>query len=270
MTSETTEATQDALEPRAPLDVSVIKAVAFDAYGTLFHWDFLLAVQEVLDQQGLGGDHEQVAKTFQDEAFRKVSVWAQEGTLDETDEEDAKLRRKRLTDGPPPPWIATWETWRRQFEYTFAKYELAGDPVAGANHLRHVLSHAPSYPDAFDSIERIAQKYLVGLMSNADEDFLQSAVSVNRLRFSVIQSSESLRIYKPNRAAFLALAERFSCQPHEVLYVGDTPGADVSGAVNAGLRAAYVRRNEAEYPKETALPDIETRSLEAIADAILG
>ncbi len=119
------------MSTRAPLDLSVIKAVAFDAYGTLFHWDFLLAVQEVLDQQGLGGDHEQVAKTFQDEAFRKVSVWAQDGTLDETDDEDAKLRHKRLTDGPPPPWIATWETWRRQFEYTFAKYELAGRPRRG-------------------------------------------------------------------------------------------------------------------------------------------
>ncbi|MEZ4553107.1 MAG: HAD family hydrolase [Dehalococcoidia bacterium] len=253
-TAETTQQVGPA-DGRAPLDLSVIKAVAFDAYGTLFHWDFILTVQEVLAQQGLGGDHEDVAKTFQDEAFRKVSVWA------EHTGEDGKLDRKRLADGPPPPWIATWETWRRQFEYTFQKFELAGDPVAGANHLRHVLSHAPAYPDAFESIERLAGRYLVGLMSNADEDFLQSAVSVNRLRFSVIQSSESLRIYKPNRAAFLALAQRFSCEAREVLYVGDTPGADVAGAVNAGMRAAYLRRNDAEYPKDTALPDIETRSL---------
>jgi len=266
MTTDATETTQpDArAEERPPLDLSVIKAVAFDAYGTLFHWDFIHTVQEVLDQQGLGGDHEEIAKTFQDEAFRKVSVWAQDGAAD-----DGKLDRKRLTDGPPPPWIATWETWRRQFEYTFAKFGLPGDPVAGANHLRTVLSHAPAYPDAFESIERLAQKYLVGLMSNADEDFLQSAVSVNRLRFSVIQSSESLRIYKPNRAAFLALAQRFSCEPHEVVYVGDTPGADVSGAINAGLRAAYIRRNEADYPNDTPLPDIEERSLAAIADALL-
>jgi 2-haloalkanoic acid dehalogenase type II len=252
------------VEERVPFDLSVIKAVAFDAYGTLFHWDFIQTVQEVLDQQGLGGDHEEVAKTFQSEAFRKVSVWAADGAA-----EDGELDRKRLTDGPPPPWIATWETWRKQFEYTFAKHEMQGDPISGANHLRAVLSQAPAYPDAFESIERLAQKYLVGLMSNADEDFLQSAVSVNRLRFSVIQSSESLRIYKPNRAAFLALAQRFSCEPHEVLYVGDTPGADVSGAINAGLRAAYVRRNEAEYPKDTTLPDIEERSLAAIADALL-
>lgn len=262
-TADATEEVAAPEEPRAPLDRSVIKAVAFDAYGTLFHWDFILAVQEVLDRQGLGGNHEEVAKTFQDEAFRKVSVWA------EHQGDDGKLDRKRLADGPPPLWIATWETWRRQFEYTFEKFGLAGDPVAGANHLRHVLSHAPSYPDAFESIERLARRYLVGLMSNADEDFLQSAVSVNRLRFSVIQSSESLRIYKPNRAAFLALAHRFSCEPHEVLYVGDTPGADVAGAVNAGLRAAYVRRNEAEYPEETALPDIETRSLAELTDQLL-
>ncbi len=218
----------------------------------------------MLDQQGLGGNHEEIAKTFQDEAFRKVSVWAQDGGA-----EDGKLDRMRLLDGPPPPWIATWETWRRQFEYTFAKFELNGDPVAGANHLRWVLSRAPAYPDALDTIERIAaQGFLLGLMSNADEDFLQSAVSFNRLRFSVIQSSESLRIYKPNRAAFLALAGRFGCEPHEVLYVGDTPAADVGGSIHAGLRAAWVRRTEAEYPEDTPNPDIETTSLAALADQL--
>ena len=93
-TAETTDQVEPA-EERAPLDLSVIKAVAFDAYGTLFHWDFILTVQEVLDQQGLGGDHEEVAKTFQDEAFRKVSVWAEHSG------EDGKLDRKRLADGPP-------------------------------------------------------------------------------------------------------------------------------------------------------------------------
>src|SRR5690606_28726826 len=140
------------------------------------------------------------------------------------------LDRIKMLDEPPPEWISTWEMWRRQFEYTLTKYELAGDADAGANHLRHVLSHAPAYPDAFETIERLAARgLLLGLMSNADEDFLQSAVSFNRLRFSVIQSSESLRVYKPNRAAFLALCLRLGCEPAEVLYVGDSAPSDVNG-----------------------------------------
>ena len=54
-----------------------------------------------------------------------------------------------------------------------------------------------------ETIEALAGRgYLLALLSNADEDFLQSAVSCNRLRFSVIQSSESLRVYKQHRASF--------------------------------------------------------------------
>ena len=253
--------------------------MAFDGYGTLFEWDFRAAVAEFLSVQGIVTDYEAVAKTFQQEAFSAVSVWAPTHRG-----EDGKLDRKKMLDGPPPEWIATWEMWRRQFEYAFAKHELPqGDPVAGANHLRHVLSHAPAYADAMVTIERLAAHgLLVGLMSNADEDFLQSAVSCNRLRFSVIQSSESLRIYKPHRAAFLGLCSRLGCAPHEVLYVGDSTPTDVAGALHAGLRAAWLHRpapeptepttppEGAEQPprEEPPQPDLETATLLAVAEAL--
>ena len=72
----------------------------------------------------------------------------------------------------------------------------------------------------------------------------------------MIQSSESLRAYKPHRAIFAALCARLACAPAEVLYVGDSPNADVRGAINAGLRTAWVRRSDAPYPERVAPPDI--------------
>lgn len=264
---------------RAPFDPSAIRAVAFDAYGTLFEWEFRAALAEFLSMHGIAADYEAVAKTFSSEAFSAVSVWAPRHRG-----EEGKLDRKRMLDGPPPEWVATWEMWRRQFEYTFEKHHLTGDAVAGANHLREVLAHAPAYPDAFATVERIAARgLLVGLMSNADEDFLQGAVSHNRLRFSVIQSSESLRIYKPHRAAFAGLCARLGCEPHEVLYVGDSSPTDVAGALHAGLRAAWIHRPEAqvaqeaqtpqdaasEQPREEPpVPDIEVASLLAVAEVL--
>jgi 2-haloacid dehalogenase len=231
---------------RAPFDPTVIRAVAFDGYGTLFDWDFRVALTDFLSQRGLAADYEALAKTFSSEAFSAVSVWAPGHRG-----EDGKLDRKRMLDGPAPEWISTWEMWRRQFEYTFEKHGLTGDAVAGANHLRGVLSLAPAYVDAFETVERIAAHgLLLGLMSNADEDFLQGAISHNRLRFSVIQSSESLRIYKPHRAAFIALCTRLGCEPQEVLYVGDSSPTDILGALHAGLRTAWIHRAEAQIAQE--------------------
>ena len=172
--------------------------------------------------------------------------------------------------GPAPEWISTWEIWRRQFELLFDDQRIDGDPAAGANRFREVLSVAPAYEDAHETVDALdAAGLRLGLLSNADEDFLQSAVSHNRLRFSVIQSSESLRVYKPNRAAFDELCQRLGCEPSTVLYVGDSPQADVSGAGYAGLRIAWVRRNEeVELGEDHPRPDLEVGSLAAVAEAL--
>ena len=95
------------------------------------------------------------------------------------------------------------------------------------------------------------------MLSNADEDFLQSALSLARLRFSAIQSSESLRAYKPHRAVFVAICARLGCEPAEVLYVGDSPHSDVNGGHRAGLPTAWVRHGESDdYPAQVVRPDI--------------
>lgn len=217
----------------------------------------------MLKQQGLTADLDSVAETF-------VKAWSEVSPWGEHRNEDGRPDRRQMLAGPVPEFIPTREMWRQQFASTFRQHDLAGDAEAGADHLRQVLGRAPAYPDAFDTVERLAAAGMrLGLLSNADEDFVQSAISHNRLRFSVIQSSESLRTYKPNQAAFHALARRLECEPAQVLYVGDSAPTDIGGAAHAGLRTAWVRRDpETEYPEEQAPPDIEVASLAAILAAL--
>ena len=245
------------------LDPTTIRAVAFDAYGTLLSWDFKQELRAVLEQQGIEVDLDMVSETFV-KAFGKVSPWG------EIQDDEGKIDRARMLTGPVPEFFPTREIWRRQFELTFREHGLAGDAEAGAEHLRAVLSRAPAYPDAFDTVERLAAHgYRLGLLSNADEDFVQSAISHNRLRFSVIQSSESLRIYKPHHAAFRALCGRLECEPGQVLYVGDSAQADVNGAQHAGLRSAWIRRGEdTTYPEDQAPPDLELGALAEVLTAL--
>ena len=249
------------LDPE-PFDPGAIRAVAFDAYGTLFYWDFREVLQQALNDQGLVVDDIKAAARSFESAWNRVSPWAVR--------DDGKLDRDEMFSGTPPDFITTWEIWRRQFTGLFEDSGLDGDPTLGANLFREVLSHAPAFDDAHNVVEALhVAGYRLGLLSNADEDFLQSAVSHNRLRFSVIQSSESLRIYKPNRAAFLELCHRLGCAPDEVLYVGDSAQADVAGARHAGLRVAWLsERAGHELPDGYPRPDFTVASLTAAAEAL--
>jgi 2-haloalkanoic acid dehalogenase type II len=224
---------------RPPFDPHAIKGVLFDAYGTLFEYgnpQFRVATAFILAEQGLETDFDAFHTSWV-AAYSPSGVWGAEGASRQNPYRDHVLN------GPLPPWHSQWEIWRRQFASALQQYGLNGDPDRAADELRHRLGEADPYSDAHDTVELLAGAGLtVGLLSNADDDFLQRALSCARLRFSVIQSSESLRVYKPHCAAFLAACDRLQCEPNETLYVGDSPIADVGGAHNAGLRTAWIRR----------------------------
>lgn len=256
----------------APFEPAAIRAVAFDAYGTLFAWhdaEFRVAIAEVLERQRLVvPDLEEFFKTWYS-VYGRVGPWAHLYPAGWKPADGERVDRETMVGGPLPGFITQWEWWRLQWVETFRRHDLDGDAEAAATFLRDALSHLLAYDDARDATDRMASAGLtIALLSNADEDFLQSAISRNQLRFSVIQSSESLRAYKPHRATFAALRERLGCAPNEILYVGDSPYADVHGASHAGLRTAWVRRSERPYPEDMPAPDIQVNALAEIAELL--
>ena len=253
---------------RAPFDVARVRAVAFDAYGTLFNYqnpNFLDAITVILSDQGIVVEDAEAFFKAWVELYGRASVWHGHW-------QDGRPDPNIALNGPLPEWHSTYEIWRRQFGLVFAKFGVTGDAEAAASFVRAQLAESAPYADAHDTIEALAGRgYLLGLLSNADEDFLQSALSRGRLRFSVIQSSESLRIYKPHRAIFLAMCARLGCAPEEVLYVGDSANADMRGALNAGLRTAWVRREETDkYPEGVPEPDLRIEQLGGLLAVLAG
>lgn len=272
------------------LDPGTIRGVAFDGYGTLFDFGmphFRLELAAALAEQRIEVDLDAFFETWQ-RSYRVADVWPPEDDEQpppdnpgafppprhDAGEDGLPARRwptERALNGPLPPWHSQWEIWRRQFQAALDAHGLQGDADAVADRFRDALSLAPAYPEAHHAIESLAARgYVLGLLSNADEDFLQSALSRARLRFSVIQTSESLRAYKPHRAIFLAIAHRLGLEPHEVLYVGDSPYADVAGGRNAGMPTAWVRREEAAFPEHLPTPDLTVSSLTELADVLEG
>jgi HAD superfamily hydrolase (TIGR01549 family) len=98
------------------------------------------------------------------------------------------------------------------------------------------------YPDALDALEALRARYRVAVVAN------QPAARVGQLRAlgvdaEVLAMSEEMGVAKPAPAFFARLLELLgSPEPGSVAYVGDRVDNDVAPALDAGLRAVWIRR----------------------------
>ncbi len=214
--------------------VRTIRAVAFDCYGTLLKLEereFAVLVQEMLHQHGV--DH----ATGED-------VWS---AWIEASREMAKREGRdseRPLEGPEPVFRPFSETWPSFFAEAFEHHSVETIPPAAAfRHLWDVLSVAPPYPEVAPVFAELQVRgYRVAIGSNADDDHLDHALDRAGIEVETVLSSETAQSYKPRKPFFDQLCARLSLDPCEVLYVGDSPWADVTGANHAGMPVYWVSR----------------------------
>lgn len=101
--------------------------------------------------------------------------------------------------------------------------------------------------DTIPTLEKLQQRgYRLGLISNATDDLdVQTLVDKAGVRpyFEVILTSAAQGIRKPNPRIFhTALQALGGIVPQKAAMVGDTLGADILGARNAGLYGIWIRR----------------------------
>lgn len=122
------------------------------------------------------------------------------------------------------------------------------------------------YPDALDALARISAKLPVAALSNGNADLV--AIGLDH-HFAFQLGSREHGAAKPDPSIFHAACARLGCAPGEVLHVGDHIEADVLGAARAGLRTAWVHRDDAHHPHwphDDVRPDLIVPNLAALAD----
>ena len=229
------------MAPAPPLtrpDVSQIRAVAFDCYGTLLDFEersFGPALQEFLTQRGVAHvDGESVWKHWLDASREHSRAHGRdpEGSLD----------------GPEPAFYRMAQTWPRFFEHAFSKAAIESiAPVEAFQHLFDLLAEADAYPEVQDVLTGLRERDVtVVVASNADDVHLRPALERRGITSDYVISSEEVRSYKPRRPFFDAITERLELAPSQIIYVGDSPYADVTGATHAGMLSYWVRRYDDE------------------------
>jgi putative hydrolase of the HAD superfamily len=100
--------------------------------------------------------------------------------------------------------------------------------------------------DAIPTLEALRhQGYRLGMISNAADDAdVQVLIDKAGLRpyLEIILTSAAVGIRKPNPRIFQAALDFWGIRSHEAVMVGDTLGADILGAKNAGIYAIWITR----------------------------
>jgi HAD superfamily hydrolase (TIGR01509 family) len=121
-------------------------------------------------------------------------------------------------------------------------------------------------PGTRDALLRLANKYRLGVISNADGKIAQVLERCGIADcFEVIIDSGIVGFEKPHPAIFAAALRAMGSAPNESLYVGDIYSVDYLGAKAAGMEAILMdvcgAYREKEWPRVESLEELENKML---------
>jgi 2-haloacid dehalogenase len=127
----------------------------------------------------------------------------------------------------------------------------------------------PAYPDSAPALEALtAAGHRLAVLTNSGADAGRRTLEANALadRFDQILGVDAVGKFKPHPAVYRYALDELGCDAREVTFVS-AHAWDLAGAAQAGMRTAFVRRDEHRatiYPG----PDLEAADLLALAAAI--
>ncbi len=144
----------------------------------------------------------------------------------------------------------------RRHDVSFMRHELlrralaaAGDDPARADEAFDVFLAARQrvtlYEDVVPVLARWAARYRLIALTNGNADVARVGLGAY---FSGSISAHLIGAAKPEARVFHAACHAAGADPAHTLHIGDDLDADVVGACNAGLQAAWVRRADLKHP----------------------
>ena len=195
-----------------------IKAVVFDAYGTLYDIQSVASVTE----QAFPGYGEIITQIWRIKQLEYT--WLR--SLMRRYEDFSIVTRESLV-------------------YTLRCLGLKYDAQAFARIMDKYL-HLDLYPDALAALMAMKDQRLA-ILSNGSPDMLGALVKnsgLDRILDATI-SIDSRKIFKPSPDAYSLIESTLHIPPHEVLFISSNPW-DACGAKAFGLRVAWIERVTAE------------------------
>ena len=217
-----------------------IKAIIFDAYGTLF--DVNSAAEKCKEK--LGDKWEGFANYWR--TTQLEYTWLR-----------SLMRRHK----------DFWQITEDSLDKSMNFYNIDNSMRSELLNLYKVLSPFTEVRDALNKLKQ--SNYKLAILSNGTPDLLNELVVSNGLKdiFDDIFSVEEVGIFKPDSKVYDLPINKYNIEKNEVLFLSANTW-DVSGAGNYGYNTVWVNRNKNNFDKLDFEPNQQISNLSELLDLI--
>jgi len=215
--------------------------VTFDCYGTLIDWEtgIRCAFKQALEGTGLSP--------------------AQEGELFEMYQEEEKRIEGQM---PYRPYREVLSLAASGAARKFGQ----NIPERLSSVLAEQLPGWAPFPDTNPALERLSTEYVLGILSNVDDDLLDGTLKHLTVPFDLVVTAERVRSYKPETEHFEE-ARRIIGADRGWLHVAASLYHDIEPASRLGINASWVnRKNSPDGRRFRGKILREVRDLAQLAD----
>ena len=217
-----------------------IKAVVFDAYGTLF-------------------DVNSAAEKCKDKIGDKWEVFANHWRTTQLEYTWLRSLMKRHKN--------FWQITEDSLEKSMKVFKIDG---AMKNELLDLYKVLSPYPEAKEVLKSLkAKEYKLAILSNGTPSLLNELVKISDLEniFDDIFSIEEVGTYKPDVKVYDMPVKKYQIKNEEIVFLSANTW-DVSGGGNYGYSAIWVNRNNNIFDKLDYEPKNEVNNLTELLDIV--
>ena len=217
-----------------------IKAIIFDAYGTLF--DVNSAAEKCKDKIG--------------KKWESFSNYWRTTQLEYTWLRNLMGRHKDF-----------WQITEDSLDKSMKVFEIDSSMKIDLLNLYKILSTFPEVKDALNILKE--KKYKLAILSNGTPSLLNELVKSNNLDniFDDVFSIEEVKAYKPDPKVYNIPINKYQIQKNEVAYLSANTW-DVSAGGNYGFNPIWVNRNNNIFDNLDFKPINEIKNLKDINELL--
>lgn len=221
----------------------MIRAILFDAYGTLFDTDTgsVQAAAEILARNGRPD-------------LSPAEFYAQW-------KRRHHRRMKNLR-----PFQREAELYALDLEELYQEYGFSRNAREDVAVMLQYQGTRVAYPEVKRVLDSLLSRYQLCVASTTDTAPLEQDLKRAGLVFHRVFTSQSLKVYKPDHEFYTIILHALSLRPAEALFVGDSLKDDVKGPQAVGMRTCWVNRKGEE--RGDISPDLEIPSLQELPEAL--
>ena len=126
------------------------------------------------------------------------------------------------------------------------------------------------YPDTKEVLQRLSQKYKIGIIANQDFGTEQRLTDFNVYQYiNLVIASAEEGVAKPDLRIFQIALDRANCKPEEAVMVGDRIDNDIIPANKIGMTTMWIKQGFGSYAEPKTVeeqPDYIVNSLAEITE----